>query len=376
MIIGIDISSIQYGTGVSNYTLNLVKNLIKIDKTNNYKLFYASLRNPIPSEIIKLQSKKVKIFQFKIPLSFFVFIWNKLNIFPIELFIGKLDIFHTSDYYHTPSLKAKLITTVHDLTPFLYPNWLHPNIVKNHQLKFRHIDKYSHFICVSKTTQTDLLKLFPKIKSTDTSIIYEASEKKYSNFHNFSNNHKQKIINNFKQKYNLSDFILAQGTREPRKNLKRLIEAFIKFKNKFPNSNIDLVITGKYGWGKDIETLQPSYIKILGYLPESDMVSAHASALALAYPSLYEGFGLPVLKAMAVGTPVITSLNSSMAEIAKDSALLVNPKSTQSILKAIIKIYQDKDFRQNLSKKGIDVVKQFSWTQTAKQTLKIYEKLI
>lgn len=375
MIIGIDISSIQYGTGVSNYTLNLVKNLIKIDKANTYKLFYASLRNPLPKDILKLGSNRVKIYDFKIPISFFVFIGNKLNIIPIELFIGKLDIFHTSDYYHTPSLKAKLITTVHDLTPFLYPNWLHPSIVKNHRLKFKHIQKYDHFICVSQTTQNDLIKLFPKIQNK-TSIVYEASEEKYKKFFNSPTNQKQKIIDNFKRKYKLTDFILTQGTREPRKNLTKLVKAFIKFKKLYPTSTLDLTITGKYGWGKDILTEQPSYIKILGYLAETDMVPAHASALALAYPSLYEGFGLPVLKAMAVGTPVITSLNTSMAEICQDSALLVNPKSTNSILKAITKIYQDKDLRFTLSKKGIALANKFSWTKTAKQTLKIYEKLI
>ncbi len=374
MIIGIDISSIQYGTGVSNYTLNLVKNLVKIDKANIYKLFYSSLRNPIPKDILKLSSNRIKIYNYKIPLSFFVFVWNQLNIFPIEIFIGKLDVFHTSDYYHTPSSKAKLVTTVHDLTPFLYPKWLHPNIIKNHNLKFRKFNKYSHFICVSKTTQTDLLKLFPQLKN-ETSVVYEASEIKYKKFSNLPDNKRQKIINNFKQRYNLSDFILAQGTREPRKNLTRLIRSFIKFKNQYPASTLELAITGKYGWGKDISTVHPDYIKILGYLPESDMVPAHAAALALAYPSLYEGFGLPVLKAMAVGTPVITSLNSSMAEICGNLALLVDPTSINSISKAIKTIYQDKNLRFTLSKKGISLASKFSWTQTAKQTLKIYENL-
>jgi len=375
MVIGIDVSSIQYGTGVSNYTLNLVKNLINIDKTNTYKLFYSSLRNPLPAEITKLQSKKVNIYHFKIPVPLLAFLWNRLPILPIELFIGKCHIFHTSDYYHTPSHKAKLITTVHDLTSFLYPQWQHHSTIKNHQLKFKHIQKYHHIICVSKTTQTDLLKLFPNLLSI-TSVIYEASEIKYKKFQNLPFNQKQKLIDNFKQRYKLFDFILAQGTREPRKNLTRLIRSFIKFKKIYPTSDLELAITGKYGWGDDISTTQPSYIKSLGYLPESDMVPAHASALALAYPSLYEGFGLPILKAMAVGTPVITSLNTSMAEICQNSALLVDPLSIDSIFKAINKIYQDQNLRQKLSQKGLALAHKFSWTKTARQTLKIYEKLI
>jgi len=148
-----------------------------------------------------------------------------------------------------------------------------------------------------------------------------------------------------------------------------------EFKKDYPKTNLDLAITGKYGWGQDISSNQPDFIKILGYIPESDMVAIHASALALVYPSLYEGFGLPILKAMAVGTPVITSSTSSMAEIAKDKAILVDPTSITEIKTAIQKIYQDKNLRQKLNRSGISYSKKFSWTKTAKSTLKVYEKL-
>jgi len=376
MIIGIDISSIQYGTGVSNYTNNLVKNLIKVDKTNTYKLFYSSFKNPIPCDIKYLAGKRVIIKQFRLPQSLLAFIWNQLHIFPIELLIGPCHLFHTSDWTQPPTLQAKTITTVHDLTPFLYPNWLHPTIVKNHTLKMKHaLKKCSHFICVSKNSQADLLRLFPSIDKHKTSVIYEACEQKYKDFSVLSIKEQQLLINKTKRKYNLNNFILAQGTREPRKNLTRLIKAFINFKNDHPNSNLDLAITGKYGWGHDINQDQPDYIKILGYIPEEDMVGIHASALSLAYPSLYEGFGLPILKSMAVGTPVITSQNSSMSEIANNCAILVNPKSTTDIQTAINKISQDKNLYQSLKKQGIVNSKKYSWTNTAKQTLKVYKKL-
>ncbi len=375
MIIGIDISSTQYGTGVSNYTLNLVKNLIKIDKDNTYKLFFCSLRNPLPEDINKLRSDRVKVYHYKLPISFFVFIWNKLNILPIEFFIGECHIFHTSDYYHTPSLKALLITTVHDLTAFLYPKWLHPSIIKNHHLKFKRLSKYAHFICVSKTTQKDFLRLF-KINPKLCSVIYEACEEKYKHFNTLKAKQKRIIVNRFKQKYLLNNFLLAQGTREPRKNLKRLISAFIAFKQAHPDSDLELAITGKYGWGQDIDTDQPNYIKILGYLPESDMVAAHAASIALLYPSLYEGFGLPILKAMAVGTPVITSIGTSMAEITGNTALLVNPRSTTDITKAIEKVTSKTFNIKILSQKSITLASKFSWTSTATKTLAIYNSLV
>jgi len=375
MIIGIDISSTQYGTGVSNYTLNLVKNLVKLDKENIYKLFFCSLRNPLPEDINKLRSDNVKIYHLKFPIKLLIFLWNHLNILPVELFIGKCNIFHTSDYYHTPSIKAKLVTTVHDLTAFLYPQWLHPAIVRNHQLRFKHINNYSHFICVSKTTQTDLLKTFSQINPKITSIVYESSEEKYKKFAILKAKHKKLIINRFKQKYLLNNFLLAQGTREPRKNLQRLIKAFISFKESHPKSDLELAITGKYGWGQDIDINQPTFIKILGYLPEPDMVAAHAASKALIYPSLYEGFGLPILKAMAVGTPVITSLNTSMSEIAGNTAILVNPKSTSDIKKAIEKIDSKSFDTTKFSQKSIQLASKFSWSQTAQKTLDIYRKI-
>lgn len=374
MIIGIDISSIQYGTGVSNYTLNLVKNLIKIDKKNTYKLFFASARNSVPKEIAKLASGRVKIKRCHLPLPLLAFVWNKLHILPIEFFIGKCHLFHCSDYTHPPTVRAKTIHTIHDLTSFLYPKWQDKKIIKNHQLKMkRAIKKASHFICVSQNTQNDLLRLFPQIKKQNTSVVYEAHEAKYQNFNKLNKKTKRKQIKKIKDKYNLNNFFLAQGTREPRKNLKRLIRAFINFKMDNPKSNLDLAITGKYGWGKDISKDQPSYIKILGYIPESDMTPIHAAATALIYPSLYEGFGLPLLKSMAVGTPVITSQTSSTGEIAQDNAILVNPKSIEDIKTAIQEISTNSTLRQVLKRKGINYSKKFSWKKTALQTLKIYK---
>lgn len=380
MIIGIDISSIPYSTGVSNYTLNLIKNLVKTDKNNIYKLFYSSLRLPLPKEILSLKRyPNIKIYHYRLPPTLLEIIWNQLRLFPIELFIGKCDIFHTSDWTQPPTISTKTITTVHDLTPFLYPKWHHPKVVKAHHHKMYWASKKcSHFICVSQNTKTDLLKLFPNIQSQNISVIYEAAEEKYVP-------QKEKNKENIKKKYNLGDFILAQGTREPRKNLKRLIEAFSEICNpeylhrdvqrSRIRSDISLAITGKYGWGEDIKHLQNNKIKILGFIPEEDMVLLHASALCLVYPSLYEGFGLPLVKSMKVGTPIITSNTSCLPEVAGDAALLVDPKSVKSISEALKKIINSPSLRKELSQKGLIQAQKFSWTKTAQETLKVYEKV-
>lgn len=377
MIIGIDISSIPYGTGVSNYTLNLVKNLIKIDKKNTYKLFFSSLRLPFPKELEIYKSyKNVTIYHLKYPPTLLNFLWNKLHIIPIEFFIGKCDIFHTSDWTQPPTISAKTITTVHDLVPFLFPQWSNKKIITTHRLKMKRAIKKCHkIICVSQNTKNDLIKLFPKVNFQKIEVIYEAAEDKYGQFQKLDKKTQQQKLDIIKKQYGLNHFLLCQGTREPRKNLKRVIKAFLMFKKKYPTSCYELAIGGKYGWGEDIKKYQTGYIKLLGYIPEQHMVPLHACALALIYPSLYEGFGLPLVKSMKVGTPVITSNTSSMKEIAGNSALFVNPKSTKSIFKAIEKICKSSSTRNNLAKRAILLSQNFSWTQTALDTLSVYNKV-
>lgn len=378
MIIGIDISSIPYKTGVSNYTLNLIRNLVKIDKSNTYKFFYSSLRLPLPTEIIDIKKnhKNVLIYQSKIPPTLLQILWNKLKIFPIEIFIGKCDIFHTSDWTQPPTLKAKTITTVHDLTPFLYPEWHHQKVITAHQNKMKlAAKKCFKFICVSQNTKNDLLKLFPKIDPKKIEVIYEAAEEKYGKFFKLSKEIQQKKKDAIKKQYGLDKFILAQGTREPRKNLKRLIDSFLIFKKNNPRCHVELAIAGKYGWGQDIDGTKDPSIKILGFIPEKDMVALHACAICLAYPSLYEGFGLPLVKSLKVGTPIITSNVSSMPEVGEKAAIYVDPNSVEDISLAITKIIKSTSLRNKLRNKGLIQAKKFDWLKTAKQTLLVYNSL-
>lgn len=377
MIIGIDVSSTAYGTGVSNYTLNLVRNLLKNDHQNFYKLFYSSLRQPLPKEISKLsQYKNVQIFYFRLPPTLLAVLWNKIHVLPIELFIGKCDIFHTSDWTEPPAFKAKTIATIHDLAPFVNSQWLHPKIVSTHRQKmFWAAKKCHHFICVSDNTRRDLLKYFPKINPSICTVIYEAAEDKYGEFLKLSPGVQKHKISSIEKQYGLKRFILSQGTREPRKNLTNLISAFNLYRKNNSHSKVELAITGKYGWGKDVLHLKNPYIKILGYIPEKDMVALHASALFLAYPSRYEGFGLPLIKSMKVGVPVLSSNTSSMPEVVGDSGILVNPNSIDEIYQGIQKLLSSATLRKQLSQKAIKNSAKFSWKQTALNTLNIYSKL-
>ena len=377
MIIGIDVSSIPYGTGVSNYTQNLVDHLLKIDKKNQYKLFYSSYRQPIPTSISKLAKlPNVKIYHYRLPPTLLEFLWNRLHLVPIESFIGQCDIFHTWDWTQPPTKQAKTITTVHDFVPLLFPETQHPTTIAVFKRKLNLANRECHhFICVSRNTQTDLIRLYPHIPLDRISVVYESAENKYENFHKLSLKKKQLKMSVILKQYGLKKYILAQGTREPRKNLDRLIQAFSIYKKLNPSSKVELAISGKYGWGDDLKINPSVGIKILGYIAEKDMVALHACAICLVYPSLYEGFGLPVIKSMKVGTPVITSNTSSLSEITGKAAVLIDPTDVNQIAEALGKVIKSSSLRQTLRQKGLKQSQNFSWQKTAQQTLEIYERL-
>ena len=369
MKIGIDISQIVYGTGVSVYTKNLVENLLKIDRKNQYLLFGSSLRRRkylyyYTAKLLKYYSNvNAKIFPF--PPTFLSLIWNKWHILPIENFIGNIDVFFSSDWTQPPAKQAKLTTVVNDLIPWLYPETLHPKIVNTHKNRMTWVQKEADkIIAISQGTKNDLIKIIG-ISPNKITVAYPGVDQ--DKFYPQS----ETKINQIKKKYRLNNFILALGTQEPRKNFSRLINAFQKLKNK----NFQLAIVGKYGWGSKNLKFEIKNLKLLGYVPDEDLAPLYSGARCFVYPSLYEGFGLPILEAMACGCPVITSNISSMPETAGKAAILINPQKTTEITQAIDRIINSKKLAEELSKKGIEQVKKFSWEKTAEKVLSVFHKV-
>ena len=178
-------------------------------------------------------------------------------------------------------------------------------------------------------------------------------------------------VKTYKKKYKLEKpYILSVGTKEPRKNIKRLIEAFVSL----GRSDIELVLVGKRGWGEEVE-VGKAKVKELGFVEDKDLPALYSGAILFAYPSLYEGFGFPVLEAMACGCPVITSNISSLPEVVGQTALLVYPKETKEIANAINTLLNDDKLRQKLVKNGLEQAKKFSWEKTANQMIKTYQDI-
>ncbi len=370
MIIAIDISQIVYATGVSRYTKELVKNLLAIDKQNTYKLFAGvnKQKQAIQDYLAQLDHLKltyapyVKFF----PPRVADIVWNQFHFWPIDRFIGKCDLVHTSNWAQPPS-QAKKISTVHDLTPLLIPQEHTPQVIHNYQRNLAWISKECDaVIAVSWITKKDLLN-HSKVSEDKIKVIYSGIEDKFQLVDNA-------LITKVRQKYHITqDYLLFVGTLEPRKNLSRVIKAFLKLNH----PTLQLVIVGKYGWGQrlDSEKNQTNIIST-GFVPDEELPALYSGAKIFLYPSLYEGFGFPILEAMACGCPVVSSNISSLKEIAQDNAKLINPYKTIEIILAIRQLLTQPELRKNYIEKGLKLAKTFSWQKTATQTLDLYQNLI
>src|SRR3989344_8039051 len=296
MRIGIDVSQIVYGTGVSNYTKELVENLLKIDHKNEYVIFGSSLR--LKRKLKKFQKslsgfENVEFkFTFLPPLAL-DFLWNRLHVYPIEKFIGPVDIFHSSDWTQ-PKIKTnntKKVTTVHDMVPYLFPSSVHKKIISVQKRKMKHVVKeIGMIIADSQTTKEDLMK-FLDINEEKVKVIYLAASEE---FKPQSDERVAEVLEKYKIK---KHYILSVATQEPRKNIQKLLDVFAQVVNEQPQ--LRLVLSGKYGWGPGFRSAEN--VIWTDYVAQEDLIALYAGCRVFVYPSLYEGFGLPILEAMACG---------------------------------------------------------------------------
>jgi glycosyltransferase involved in cell wall biosynthesis len=316
-------------------------------------LFAGSLRRKAEVLGVFPQSKV-----FPIPPTFADILWNRLHVLPIEKLIGQVDVLHTSDWAEPPSTAFK-VTTVHDLAPFLYPN-LFPkdmirNIVDTHRSKLALVRQETYRVIVpTQATKSDLIKL--GFSESKIRVIPEAASSQFTRSSTTD-------IAGIKSKYKLhAKYILGVGM-DPRKNTDRIIKAF---EHASAGKDVKLVFVGQPKYMKIKENRN---IRILGQVPTQDLPVLYSGAEALIYPSLYEGFGLPILEAMSCGCPVITSDTSSLKEVAGNAALLVDPSSVDSIKEGIERILRGS---KSFVDKGYKRAQQFSWEKTARQTLDVY----
>lgn len=360
MKIAIDMSPIIYGTGVSKYRENLVRNLLKIDNQNEYLLYGGSLRQlqNLKSKIQDIihNSSNAKSITYPIPPRLADILWNSLHILPIEKVIGEFDVLHTSDWSEPPTNLPK-VTTIHDLVPLVLPKYTPRIIVDTHRERLKWVKKESQRIIVpSQATKDDMVKLgFDQDK---INVIYEAPNLKRA---------KDWQVERVLRKYSIrEDYIISIGTN-PRKNIEKSIEAYHLAKY---GKNLKYLIVGE---SKNYENIDHKGVRFLGYVPDEDLAPLLTGSKLLLFASLYEGFGVPILESFECGVPVVTSNISSMPEAAGGAAVLVDPNDIGAIAEGI-KVALSKP--KTLITKGLKVVANYSWQKNAKETLEVYKEVL
>jgi glycosyltransferase involved in cell wall biosynthesis len=369
MTIAIDLRSIQRGTfsGVENYTLSLLERMIREDKANKYLLFYNGLR-PVQTE--ELRFLNTSVVARRIPNKLLALATTFIRQPDFARLIGEFDTLFLPNINHVVlSKKRTLVVTVHDLSPVVLPEFYDMKRRLWHwSVGFRRtLTRANTVIAVSEYTKHELEHVLG-LPESKISVVYQGVD--HERFHPDLAEAKLRAVRN---KYGLpGDFILYIGTLEPRKNLAGLLAAWEHVK-----SDIPLVIAGKPGWkfraifNAANKSKKQRKVYFLGFVEERDKPYLLKLARVFAFPSLYEGFGLPVLEAMAVGTPVVTSSVTSLPEVAGDGALLVNPYNQDELSFALDTLTEDERLREQLIQRGLKRAEFFAWDKTAQQTLAV-----
>jgi len=396
MRIGIDCRTILHpekgeGAGLGHYTYQLVRHLLKVDKKNTYFLFFD--RSVQKRRLDKFKQKNVLI-------RFFPFLQYK-NLMPeglSHLLVNatldreKLDVFHSPDISLPRSYPGTSIITVHDLAFYKFPELTFPE--KSHLLKtivpniFKEAKKV---IAVSKSTAKDLQEIF-NLDAKKIEVIYHGIDQRFFKKRTLSE------IKKIKKKYNIQkDYLFFLGTLESRKNIMRIIEAYERFRDQLirPLSNTgkkikisqnifskyQLVLAGAKGFDfkkikkKIADSEYKNDIILPGYVEADDLGALFGGASLFVFPSLYEGFGLPILEAMAKGIPILSSNISSIPEVTQNAAALVDPYNVAQIAQVMYTLLGDKNLQKKLITKGQTRVKNFTWEKCARKTLGVYMEI-
>lgn len=383
MNIGIDANCLVFErAGVGKYSQNLIKNLLALDKKNHYFLYFCSLRKrsqrrkQILESLPQPKPKNLTIRNLPLPARWYEFL--TASPMPISRIIpDKIEVFFAPYATGIPRIGfAKMAVMIHDLVFLRYPEHrgrkLSRYYLKRHKIAIANCQK---IMVPSQSTKKDLIDLLA-VSPKKIQVIYEAADERFKVIK--AKNRINQIISRYfdcRIKY-----ILTVGTLEPRKNLSKLIEAYSLLPHRL-QQDYKLVLCGPKGWNNNLfeKTINNLNLKdkiiLTGFVKDADLAYIYNKASVFVYPSLYEGFGLPVLEAMASGTPVIVANNSSLSEISGQAAILVDCQKEEEIAKAIKKVVLNDKLAAKMVLKGQMQAKKYSWKRAAKQTLELLVNL-
>jgi len=382
MHIGIDYTAAAWqGAGIGRYTRELIRAIVAQGDTHRYSLFYAagglSSDSAYIADLRQICNTHANVRRVPIPLSprRLTQFWQRLRVpLPIELFTGRLDLLHAPDFVLPPT-RAHTLVTIHDLSFLVHPECADPSMVRYlTDAVPRGLRRANVILADSQATRNDLARLLA-IDPARVELVYPGVEPRFCPL-------PAATTEPVRRRLSLPDhFVLFVSTLEPRKNLVRLLEAFAQIVQT-DNSNLHLVIAGRRGWLYEdifaaIDRLQlHARVQLLDYVHDKDLPALYNLAAAFAYPSIYEGFGIPPLEALACGTPTVVADNSSLPEVVADAAVLVSAEDVGSIASGIARVVSDAALRARLRAVGPAQARKFTWEQAAQRVLACYQRAV
>lgn len=378
MRIGLDARMVHYtGAGIGQYIRRLVRGLNSV---------------AVDDEVLLLQSRKAEA----APIEGARFAWRPLwtpahnhweqFALPVELAFLGLDLLHSPDFIPPMRRTFKSVVTVHDLAFLRYPHFLTQDAARYYGQIDEGMKRTDHIIAVSHATKQDLISLLG-INANNITVIHEAADPVFKVVQD------SELLADLRRRYALpGPFILFVSTIEPRKNLPTLLRAFERLhklqvasgsagREADPRAPLTLAIVGKRGWlDEDVfqladEMALGEQVRFLNRVPLNDLLLLYNSAAVFVQPSLYEGFGLPPLEAMACGTPVIVSDTASLPEVVGDAGMKVPPRDIDTWVEALRLVLQDPDRRVRMVQRGLEQATRFSLERMARETLAVYHKV-
>lgn len=361
-------------SGIGIYTYELTKRLQSFGNIEfEGNIFNFLNRNNIEKDIEGLNIKKNVCTLF--PYGIYRRIWRHIPIKYNFLFRKKTDIYQFFNFIVPPNISGKVITTIHDLTYILYPDTMDEKNRRSLEQDMHHtVINADYIITISESSRRDIIKHLG-VTENKIQVIYPGVDEVYKKVLS------SEEINDVKKKYNIpGKYLLYLGTLEPRKNIETIIRAYNSFK-KSHKEDIKLVLAGKKGW------LYESIFKLVkdfgieseviftDYIDDTDKAPLYQGAEIFLFPSLYEGFGIPVIEAMASRIPVITSNSSSLPEVAGNAAIITEPLDYKKISASIERILNEDGLREKMINEGIKQAEKFNWDSSAEKLKNIYYDL-
>ncbi len=374
MRIGIDYTAaVNQGAGIGRYARQMTRALLELDRENEYVLFVptASPEASRASESAIVGQANVSLARLPVSERALVALWHRLRVpVPVELFSGRLDVFHSPDFALAPVLRARTLVTVHDLSFRRVPECFKSALLSYlNRVVPRSVARADIVLADSESTRNDAIELL-RLAPERVFVVYAGVDSRFRRVTD------QGLLEDVRSRYSLPGrFVLSVGTLQPRKNYVRLIEAFSRLSGV---EDVSLVISGARGWlyeeiYRRVEELGlSSRVLFPGYVAEADLPALYSLSEVFAFPSLYEGFGLPPLEAMACGTPVVVSRASSLPEVVGNAGCLVDPLSVEEIAGTLQALLDSPARRADLAEQGVAQAARFTWSEAARVLLGLY----